>query len=133
MLMASPYMSYNISATIPFDVPDSSKFQTLLLWIYKIFNQVMLSSNLNISFLFKKFDWLIDWFCHTGQLVDLSSPTRDRTQATAVKEPSPNHWTARKFPSNLNISFLIMKSLRTWSKGNYNKIFPAICFFPSKS
>ena len=31
-------------------------------------------------------------------LQDLSSPTRERTQATAVKAPSPNHWTAREFP-----------------------------------
>ena len=28
----------------------------------------------------------------------LSSPTRDGTQAPAVKAPSPNHWTAREFP-----------------------------------
>ena len=31
-------------------------------------------------------------------LRDLSSPTRDRTQALAVKVASPNHWTAREFP-----------------------------------
>ena len=31
-------------------------------------------------------------------LWDLSSPTRYRTWALAVKVPSPNHWTARKFP-----------------------------------
>ena len=29
---------------------------------------------------------------------DISSPARDGTQATAVKMPSPNHWTAGKFP-----------------------------------
>ena len=28
-------------------------------------------------------------------LWDLSSPTRDRTRALAVKAQSPNHWTAR--------------------------------------
>ena len=31
-------------------------------------------------------------------LWDLSSPTRDQTQALAVKARSPNHWTAREFP-----------------------------------
>ena len=31
-------------------------------------------------------------------LRDLSSPTRDWTQATAVKALNPNHWTAREFP-----------------------------------
>ena len=30
-------------------------------------------------------------------LWDLSSSTRDQTWATAVKTPSPNHWTAREF------------------------------------
>lgn len=29
---------------------------------------------------------------------DLSSLTRNRTQALAVKAPSPNHWTAKDFP-----------------------------------
>ena len=36
-------------------------------------------------------------------LQDLSSPSRDSTQATAVKVPSPNHWTAREFPIYFNI------------------------------
>ena len=31
-------------------------------------------------------------------LQDLSSLARDWSQATAVKVPSPNHWTAREFP-----------------------------------
>ena len=31
-------------------------------------------------------------------LQDLSSLTRDRTRAPAVKVLSPNHWTAREFP-----------------------------------
>ena len=59
MFIASPYLSYNISVTTLFDMSDSSKFQTPLLLIYKTFNQVMLSSNLNIWF-FLKFYWLID-------------------------------------------------------------------------
>ena len=29
---------------------------------------------------------------------DLSSSTRDHTQASAVKAQSPNHWTTREFP-----------------------------------
>ena len=59
MFIASPYLSYNISVTTLFDIYDSSKFQTPLLLINKTFNQVMLSSNLNILF-FLKFYWLID-------------------------------------------------------------------------
>ena len=31
-------------------------------------------------------------------LLDLSSPTRDWTRATAVKAPSPNHWITRELP-----------------------------------
>ena len=33
-----------------------------------------------------------------GGLQDLSSPTRDCTQATAVKALSPNHWNTREVP-----------------------------------
>ena len=42
-------------------------------------------------------------------LRDLSSLTRDRTLATTVKVPSPNHWTTREFPLNElinNLKFL---------------------------
>ena len=35
-----------------------------------------------------------------GGLQDLSSPTRDCTQATAVKALSPNHWTTREVPKS---------------------------------
>ena len=34
-------------------------------------------------------------------LWDLSAPTRNWTRATAVKAPSPNHWTTRELPSPL--------------------------------
>ena len=34
---------------------------------------------------------------------DLSSPTRDWTQAIAVNAPNPNHWTAREFPRHIPI------------------------------
>ena len=34
-------------------------------------------------------------------LQDLSSLTRDRTQASVVKAQKPNHWTTREFPQNL--------------------------------
>ena len=34
-------------------------------------------------------------------LQGLSFPTRDPTQATAVKAASPNHWTAREFPATV--------------------------------
>ena len=41
------------------------------------------------------------WFfflAATHSLRDLSSLIRNQTQPTAVKAPSPNHWTAREFP-----------------------------------
>ena len=50
-------------------------------------------------------DWAFVWFFVFFFLVclhslqDFSSHTRDRTQALSVKAPSPNHWSARKFPS----------------------------------
>ena len=41
---------------------------------------------------------LLLFFGSAGSLWDLSSLTRDQTQATAVKVPSPNHWTTRELP-----------------------------------
>ena len=53
--------------------------------------------------------------CHAMR--DLSSLTRDRTQALAVKVLSPNHWTTREFPSFIlyiwtfeNFALKILKS-----------------------
>lgn len=37
---------------------------------------------------------------HSLSDLSLNFLTRDWTQATAVKAPSPHHWTARKFPSS---------------------------------
>ena len=45
------------------------------------------------------------FFATLHGLWDLSSLTRDWTWAPAVRAPSPNHWTAKKFP-RLIISFL---------------------------
>ena len=42
-------------------------------------------------------------------LRDLSSATRDPTWATAVKPPSPNHWTAREFPNSISILHLFIR------------------------
>ena len=51
-------------------------------------------------------------------LWDLSSPTRDWTQALAVRARSPNHWTTREFPSfilYLNLSSICkLFWLREW-------------------
>ena len=48
-------------------------------------------------------------------LQDPSSPVRDQT--LAVKAPSPNHWTAREFPSNFFFTDLLLlktSKLPTW-------------------
>ena len=37
------------------------------------------------------------FFCHTA-CGNLSSPTRDQTQAKAVNTPSPKHWPPRELP-----------------------------------
>ena len=60
-------------------------------------------------------------------LQHLSSLTRDPTWATAVKAPSPNHWTARELPSwefflrhDSPVSFLCSKLQRfriVWPHG----------------
>ena len=39
------------------------------------------------------------FFAVPRDFLDLSSPSRDRTWAPAMKVPSPNHWTARELPS----------------------------------
>ena len=55
---------------------------------------------------------LFFFFAILRGLQDLSSLTRDRTQAMAVKAPSPNYWTVREFPENaLNQNFLIAHKL----------------------
>ena len=36
-------------------------------------------------------------------LWNLSFPTRDQTQAPAVKAPSCNHWTTREFPKHFKV------------------------------
>ena len=40
------------------------------------------------------------FFGHSAVLQDLSFPTRDGTQAPAMKVLSPNHLTVREFPEN---------------------------------
>ena len=40
-------------------------------------------------------------------LWNFSSPTRNGTRASAVKVPSPNHWTVREFPEVLCTSIKI--------------------------
>ena len=42
------------------------------------------------------------FFAAPPGLQDLSSLTKDRTQAPAVKAWSPNHWTTREFPGTPN-------------------------------
>ena len=44
-----------------------------------------------------KYEYFI-YLAMPNGLQDLSSPTRDWTQAPAVKAPSPNPWAAREFP-----------------------------------
>ena len=34
---------------------------------------------------------------------DLSSPTGDRTRTTCIGRQSPNHWTAREVPEDINL------------------------------
>ena len=53
--------------------------------------------NFNFKILFH-FKILFIFWAAPHSLWDLSSPTRDWTWATAVKAPSPNHWTAGEFP-----------------------------------
>ena len=42
------------------------------------------------------FIWIFFFFATPRGLRDLISSTRDLTWGTAVKAPSPNHWTARE-------------------------------------
>ena len=59
-------------------------------------------SEMQFKFLHVKFSFFFFFFLATlCGLWDLSPLTRDWIQATAVKVPSPNHWTAREFPVKL--------------------------------
>ena len=67
------------------------KFTKLLGWHYQLGGTKMSvrgHMHLKLSFFFATLHGL--W--------DLSSPTRDQTQALAVKAWNSNHWTAREFP-----------------------------------
>ena len=59
--------------------------------------EIMYCSTVNLYVLFVCFCFLLFLATWHG-LWDLSSLTRDWTWATAVKAPSPNHWTARELP-----------------------------------
>ena len=64
-------------------------------------------------------------------LQDLSSPTGDRTWATAVKAPSPNHWNTREVHKPLFLTTFeelgltyedyvqVMRTARTTRKNRY--------------
>ena len=50
----------------------------------------------------EKWFFFFFWPCHLACRI-FNSPTRDWTQATAVRALSPNHWTTREFPERWNI------------------------------
>ena len=50
---------------------------------------------------------------------DLSSLTRDRTWAMAVKAPSPNHWTTREFPPVKDLKMGDSPGLSVWTQCNH--------------
>ena len=52
-------------------------------------------------------------------LQDLSSLTRDRTWAMAVKAPSPNHWTTREFPPVKDLKMGDSPGLSVWTQCNH--------------
>ena len=52
-------------------------------------------------------------------LQDLSSLTRDRTWAMAVKAPSPNHWTTREFPPVKDLKMGDSPGLSVWAHCNH--------------
>ena len=60
-------------------------------------------------------------------LWDLSSQTRHRTQAPAVKAPSPNHWTTKEFLSKF--SFILPNSgLLNCILGEFLHLIFQLCF-----
>ena len=73
-------------------------------WLFYAPLTMGLLSALALGFLFVCFCFL----AALHSLWDLSSLTRDRTHTTAVKAWSPNHWTAREFPSTV---FLFLASI----------------------
>ena len=62
-------------------------------------------------------------------LLDLSFPTRDRTRPSAVKVPSPNHWTTREFPCDYFLYLLFLYSFEFSSHlTNQSLIIPIPCY-----
>ena len=84
---------------IPFQIYDLQIFSPIL-WIV-----FLLSSRCPLKH--KSFIYVFIFLAMPHGLQDLGSPTRDRTRATAVKAPSPKHWTAREVPKSLNCDGII--------------------------
>ena len=69
-------------------------------------------------------------------LQDLSSPTRDRTRAPAVKAPSANHWTTREFPfARFKIGLFVLfwsckRSFYTLNTSSLSDMWSCKCFLP---
>ena len=100
-----PYLNLDFNDSIlifPIKLDDIFWFDK---YIYKSIFPILLR-NFILFFLF-----FVATLCG---LRDLSSLTRDWTWATAVKVPSPNHWTAREFPRNFILkNFNLSYCLRT--------------------
>ena len=102
-LLISVYMKY------PFQCPDFQSVSLDLKWVFC--RQLMFASIQPVCLLERAlnhftFKVIIDIFLFyclfffglAAWLTDLSSLTRDRIQAVAVKAPNPTHSTARKLP-----------------------------------
>ena len=66
--------------------------QSAVCWVHKV-TEAMSRKSLTLNAIKLKKLFLLCWF--------VSYLTRDWTQATAVKVPSPNHWTTREFSEML--------------------------------
>ena len=76
-----------------------------------------LFGKMSIQFFCPFFNWVVFQGCFLAipcGLCDLSSLTRGWTRATAVKAPSPNHWTTREFPSCFSDAELLSAVYTCW-------------------
>ena len=81
--------------------PLEAELFLLILWLLPLVTFLWHScnkKNYNFSFIFFFFNLFI--LAMSCVLWDINSPTRDQTQAPAVKVWSPNHWTMREYPAH---------------------------------
>ena len=88
------------------------------LWIHLCFSAFTTQLGTWLGFIFCMSKLALFFLLCPQGLWDLSSLTRDWTQATEVKVLSPNHWTVREFPISFDFHWTTVQWHR-WGRDYY--------------